>query len=435
MRIVLVLVACVAAGLAGASAPTSGAFVNQPLSVRQAGMGGIGEGAGDVLCAWSNPAVLGFQESRGAVGLGGASLFAGDQTTFGLAASWMVLPGVALAGLVSGYSSDTKVIDETGEPAGTSIGRSVWAGGLAFAFRAADPLAAGLTVKTVSDRAGDGSASAAGVDAGIEALVDGIRAGLSVRNAGGPALTGSDPVVRPDHLASETRLGASWTGARNRLTCGAGYSKVDGRDGRIGCGVQWWPAETFAVRAGFSGLQPGQLQVTLGLSAVFSGMGVDYAYASHLLGGSHRVALSYLFGAALQPERPKTAASGAVPLDLKPAASKAPVAPALPPSPKAPPKVPAATPKPLAPMSAAEVDAEYAAAKAANKAGRYAEAKTRLEAVVARDPGNWKCWGLLGNAYYGLKDKPAALAAYGKCLELNPSNPDLQKWVERIRKE
>jgi hypothetical protein len=60
-------------------------------------------------------------------------------------------------------------------------------------------------------------------------------------------------------------------------------------------GVCYYPVPTLAVRLGL--MSVGGLSVTAGLGLNIQGFQIDYAYASHKLGGSHRVGLTIDFSA------------------------------------------------------------------------------------------------------------------------------------------
>jgi len=385
---------------AGAGVPLAGAFVNVPLSVRQVGMGGIGVGPDDVLCGWSNPAVLGFSTGRGAIAVNGASLADGE-TGIGGGASWMIVPGAALAGLVSSYSES---------------GTGVWAGGLALGFLAGDSLGAGLTVKGIADRAAQGTASALAVDVGLAASLEGFRGGLALRNAGRPLLNVPGVEAGREHVASEMRAEAVYTYARHRLSGGIDYSKLDGRNARIGVGAEWWPVSLLGIRTGITGAADEDWQYSAGLSVVFRRIGLDYAYASQPGGGSHRLALSCLFPG------PAPAGERAAPARAEPAARKA--------ARKT--DEPASQPSAAA-ASPAVIDQMYQQAKDAYAAKRFAESRKWAQAVVSVDAQNWRAWALLGNSLYSLGDRPRAIGAYEHALAINPGNVKLRDWLNQLK--
>jgi len=82
----------------------------------------------------------------------------------------------------------------------------------------------------------------------------------------------------------------------------------------------------------------------------------------------------------------------------------------------------------------AEFDAEkeYRAAIELYTAGQYAAARLRAEAVVREEPGHWEAWHLIGNCLYSVGNRAAAVAAYRESLKINPDNPGLKSWMERV---
>jgi TolB-like protein len=92
------------------------------------------------------------------------------------------------------------------------------------------------------------------------------------------------------------RGGVAYRIATMGLLAGVEYASADAV-GKIGVGLEWWINKMFAVRAGVAGLGAvnGQ-RITAGLSARLAGIGVDYAAATHVLGLTHQVGVSYGFG-------------------------------------------------------------------------------------------------------------------------------------------
>jgi tetratricopeptide (TPR) repeat protein len=80
---------------------------------------------------------------------------------------------------------------------------------------------------------------------------------------------------------------------------------------------------------------------------------------------------------------------------------------------------------PAAPAGAlATANREYAARQYAAAAGHYQQATTE-------NPNDAKAWQGLGNARYAQNDRPGAMQAYNKALELNPSNVALKNFVDK----
>jgi hypothetical protein len=197
--------------------------------------------------------------------------------------------------MVSGFSASIGEIDEFGDPIDSAVERSVWAGGMAAAFRPVEAIAVGGTLKGVSDRAEADSASNVAADFGLSASWQGFHAGLAMRNLG-TVLRPSEAGMDQERLASEARIGGAYAIGFPRILVGAEYAKAEGRDARLGFGAQWRLAGSLAVRAGLSGMQVQQRQITCGFSVASYGFGLDYAFVTHELGMAHRMSLSYLFG-------------------------------------------------------------------------------------------------------------------------------------------
>lgn len=70
---------------------------------------------------------------------------------------------------------------------------------------------------------------------------------------------------------------------------------------------------------------------------------------------------------------------------------------------------------------------QFYQAKDLNKAVLY------YKAAVQMDPNNAAAHQSLGSAYYGLGQKPEALAEYQKALAINPNNPQLSSFVQTLQ--
>jgi hypothetical protein len=64
----------------------------------------------------------------------------------------------------------------------------------------------------------------------------------------------------------------------------------------MGVGAEWRAAKALVLRAGLADLNEVTQSMTLGLSAAYRGLSVDYAFGMHSLGATHRVSLSWSFG-------------------------------------------------------------------------------------------------------------------------------------------
>jgi len=312
---------------AWAELTTPGAVqLNVPISARQAGMGDIALGGGDVMGGWSNPALLTTMASRGTVALGGISMLGGASTQFGLGAGWKLNPSLAIGLLGTGSSMSIKYSDPSGNENG-SISQSVNSAGLAAAYRW-QAIGAGIILKGISETLESQGNSAFGADVGLMAEKYGFTAAVSARNLG-PNLRPSNGSVAGETLPQETRAGIFWRYEPLGLGAGAEAVMPAGLAARIGLGAEWWPVPMFAVRAGFRSNDGGSPNISAGLSAVFKGFGLDYSFTSSELGGTNRFVLSYGFGevmgataAAPGEARAEEAVKEPEPASVKPVALK-----------------------------------------------------------------------------------------------------------------
>jgi len=62
--------------------------------------------------------------------------------------------------------------------------------------------------------------------------------------------------------------------------------------------------------------------------------------------------------------------------------------------------------------------------------GNYEDAILEFEESIQYNPEIWQTYQFLGSALYAQGKEDAAVRAWEKCLELNPDNEDLKKWLE-----
>ena len=268
----------------GIAFPNDPAFLNQPISVRQAGMGNVSAAAGDPLRAWSNPAMLATQPTRGALGMSGAALFGGGETAWGMGLGYLVRPGLALGFLTSSISVRMDEVNATGDPTGVNLDRFGAALGPLVAVQWGW-LGLGATAKYVfvsQATYGDYDPGLCG-DVGATVRLGPSRIVAAARNIGLAGLP-------------EYRAGAACTLERIGLTIGVEYVQPEARRSQPGLGAEWCAAQVLALRAGLADLNEVTQSLTLGLSAVYRSIGVDYAFGMHSLGMNHRVSLSWSFG-------------------------------------------------------------------------------------------------------------------------------------------
>jgi hypothetical protein len=247
-------------------------------------MGNLSAVEGDPLRAWSNPAMLATQPTRGALGVSSAALFDGGETAWGMGFGYLVGPGLALGFLASTLSLRVDEVDRLGNTNGHTLDRFGQALGPLVAVRWGW-LDLGATAKYVhvyQEFVGDVDPSISG-DLGASVRLGPSRIVAAVRNLG---LFGM----------LEYRAGATCALERTGLTVGVEYVQPENRRSQTGLGAEWRVAPALSLRAGLADLHEMNEGLTLGLSAAYRGVGVDYAFGMHSLGMNHRMSLSWSFG-------------------------------------------------------------------------------------------------------------------------------------------
>lgn len=369
------------------------AILKLPISVRQVGMGDLSLGKDDVLRTWSNPAVLAAQETKGAVAIGGASQFGGENRIMGLAAGWRADSRLAIGALASLYGVSIPEIDAYGDAVGSTFERSTFVGGLVAAARPIEWLCVGATGKAVADSIDQDRENVVALDAGIAGFFESVSVGAALRNIGKEIYPVGDTGAAASSLPKEFRIAAAYRHKPYMATVGVEYVRSTGVEDRVAAGIEWWPGKILAIRAGMAAISGNQKGISAGLSTIYRVVGLDYAFSAHPLGATHRASLSYAFD--------------------RPAAGK---------------------------LAAAEggavgLEEEYQRALADFKAGKHDRSFARIERILAADPGHWRAWTLAGNYHYKMNNMAAARRAYERALEINPENQKLKNWLEEILEE
>ena len=79
-----------------------------------------------------------------------------------------------------------------------------------------------------------------------------------------------------------------------------------------------------------------------------------------------------------------------------------------------------------------DVESLYREAAYIYTLGDHDAASQRSQRILDIDPRHWRAWALLGNCHYAKGRREEALAAYSRSLEINPDNPQLRAWVEKM---
>jgi len=306
------------------SAVTGAGFLNVPLSPQQLGMGEVSIGGQDVLRAWSNPAMLSDQSTRGEICMNGGSFFDAGQSGLGAGAGWRFDSGWAAGVEFSSMSMKFSELDEFGDPTGSSMEQAQSAVALVAALRTG-PASWGVALKSVTDSIAGNSASVGAADAGVTLDLNSFLVGAAFRNLGTELRSEKEGAEGGESLPQEIRGGLAYRYSPFGLLGGVEYTSAEGQ-GKIGVGAEWWINRMFALRAGLAGLGAANGQrLTAGLSARIAGIGIDYAAGTHTLGLTHQVGISYGFGDSLataeisQANEPAEAPREEVAVEKKPA--------------------------------------------------------------------------------------------------------------------
>lgn len=164
---------------------------------------------------------------------------------------------------------------------------------LALSRRVNPNLSLGASVKSISERLENNSASSLAFDAGLKYRFNSqLQAGLAVLNLGSPLKFITEQTPLPTTL----RVGAAYATTLFDEDLNLATDIVNFAEGtKLDLGLEYIIRDFLALRLGSSA---GTLRAGIGLSANL--LALDYAYLGHSdLGATHQVSLSILFGGPL----------------------------------------------------------------------------------------------------------------------------------------
>ncbi len=164
--------------------------------------------------------------------------------------------------------------------------------GVSYGQKILDTLSIGATLKKMSHTLDDHKSGSYIVDMGaLYSPVDNLSLGMNLQNLLAVTYGTSDdlPIV--------ARMGLSYRLLRERLTLGMDVQSAIGWEmgTPLHLGAEYWAANFLALRMG---IDPQEFNMGFGLR--YEDYGLDYAYASHELGGSHRISASITFGRSVE---------------------------------------------------------------------------------------------------------------------------------------
>jgi hypothetical protein len=277
----------VAAEDAAAGAP--GSWLMNYAGARTLGMGGAFVAtADDAIGVLWNPAGLQFMDQN-QVMFENVMLFEDasmNSFALGLPGSWLPSLGVSMVTLRSGEFQRT---NEMNDDLGTFR-----AGETAYLVTLAKGLtprvAIGANVKVIQQTVEDHSAGGVGFDLGaIARITPALSLGAAAGNLGGPKITMRDT---PETYETTLRGGAALQvlGGRGLLSADIGYDAEGGT--RLHAGAEYWILPGMALRAGML-----DERAAGGFAYRFAPhYQLDYGFADHPLGITHRAGIAYRFG-------------------------------------------------------------------------------------------------------------------------------------------
>jgi hypothetical protein len=295
-----------ASGAEAVDQSAGASFLNNTLSVREAGMGNVSLGRPDLLTAWTNPATLADLETVGAIALHGGTIGGGLSVPFGLGFGIRPSEYFAFGGLFYADIYGFEQVDTNGVSlSGSKLYQLSYTGGLVLASQWGWG-GLGLTVKRYDEvRSGSGSFSSEmvggfAVDLGARLKFGPVGIATAFRNLGGLIAKSDTSYAGDVILPLEARLGASYEVKKWGLRAGVDVIGTDiGLDyvgWSPGVGLEYWPVSSFGIRAGNGGIGRQDNSYTFGCSLATKVVGLDLVYASTQIGYEARINLSFGIG-------------------------------------------------------------------------------------------------------------------------------------------
>jgi hypothetical protein len=287
--LVLLAAAAAPAAAAQASAGAPGAWLMHYAGARTLGMGGAFVAvANDPLGALWNPAGLQFMDQN-QIMFENVRLFEDTSINslgFAVPGNWLPTVGVSMVALRSGQFQRT---NELNDDLGTfSEGETAYLVTLAKGLT--PRYAIGANVKVIQQKVEDFSDGGVGFDLGAIAYVTpSLRLGASAANLGGPKIKLRDT---PEKYETTWRGGAALQLFDGRGLMSVDLSHAAEEGAQLHAGAEYWIVPGMALRFGLL-----DQRLAGGFSYRFAPQyQLDYGFADHPLGISHRVGVSYQFG-------------------------------------------------------------------------------------------------------------------------------------------
>jgi len=274
-----------------ASGGQPGAFLSWGAGARSLGMGkAFVSIADDASATYWNPAGL-AQIDRKEITALHAILWA--DTIYDFISYVHPITGIGTVGgsITRLYSGKFDGRDENNIPT-HEFSDSQTALGASYGKQIVDVLALGASIKYVTHNLDDHKNGNFTIDVGAmykSPMVEHLQVGINLRN-----LIGMRTGERTeDKLPLTLRFGFNYRLLRDKLALGVDLEKSRAPLS-YHFGAEYWAFEYLAVRLG---MDPEEF--TLGFGIRYRDYGLDYAFATHDLGGSHRLSASWRFGTSI----------------------------------------------------------------------------------------------------------------------------------------
>ncbi len=274
-----------------ASGGQPGAFLSWGAGARSLGMGkAFVSIADDASATYWNPAGL-AQIDRKEITALHAILWADTMYDFISYVHPIAGMGTVGGSITRLYSGKFDGRDENNIPT-HEFSDSQTALGASYGKQIVDVLALGASIKYVTHNLDDHKNGNFTFDIGAmykSPMVEHLQVGLNLRNLMG-LRTGADT---EDKLPLTLRFGFNYKLLRDKLALVVDLEK-SGAPLSYHFGTEYWAFQYLAVRFG---IDPEEF--TLGFGIRYRDYGLDYAFATHDLGGSHRLSASWKFGPSI----------------------------------------------------------------------------------------------------------------------------------------
>jgi FlgD Ig-like domain len=266
-----------------------GSWLMNYAGARTLGMGGAFVAtADDALGVLWNPAGLQFMDQNQLM-FENVQLFEDasmNSVAFAVPSNWLPTLGISMVSMHSGeFQRTNDVNDDLG-----AFGNRETAFLVTLAKGLTPGMAIGANVKVIQQTVEDYSAGGFGFDLGaIAHVTPSLRFGLSAENLGGPKITLRDT---PERYGTTLRGGAALQLFGGRGLISFDLNRAAETGAQLHAGAEYWIVPDMAMRVGLL-----DERAAGGLSYRFaSRYQLDYGFADHPLGISHRFGISYQFG-------------------------------------------------------------------------------------------------------------------------------------------